>query len=124
MMDMSKMTKPQQVAFALRCTASPGGECIGSTCPYYMIEHVKFDDYEGDWQSCDIDRIGFEAADLIEKAYVKKPRCGTCKWLSDEHCSIGNKCVHPERPFRVAEHNASRWKYKTAPACKRYEEAE
>ena len=69
MMDMSKMTKPENVAFALRCTASPGGECVGSTCPYYKMEHVNFDDYEGEWQSCDIDRIAFDAADLIENAY-------------------------------------------------------
>ena len=69
MMDMSKMAKPQQVAFALRCTSSTGLECIGSTCPYFKMEHLKLDDYEGDLQSCDIDRIGFEAADLIEKAY-------------------------------------------------------
>lgn len=62
--------KDQELVNALRCTSSPGepiGDC--KKCRFYKTEPVP-EDLVGkvdltEWSSCDVDAIGFAAADRI-----------------------------------------------------------
>lgn len=64
--------KPEELVKALRCTATPGGptgDC--ETCPYYRRENLNDELKEklgtDTWTSCDIDKVGMDAADHIER---------------------------------------------------------
>ena len=64
--------KPEELAKALRCTATPGGptgDC--EMCPYYRRENMNDELKEklgtDTWTSCDIDKVGMDAADQIER---------------------------------------------------------
>ena len=57
---------------ALRCTSTPGGlheDCTG--CPYYRKEQLDAELKEklgmDTWPSCDVNKVGMDAADLIER---------------------------------------------------------
>ena len=57
---------------AVRCICTPGGptgDCKG--CLYYRAEHLSVELKEklgtDEWCSCDIDKIGMDAADRIER---------------------------------------------------------
>lgn len=62
----------EDIIRALRCTSTPGGQtgdCKG--CLYYRAEHLSVE-LKGklgtdEWCSCDIDKIGMDAADRIER---------------------------------------------------------
>lgn len=61
----------KEVAKALRCTSTPGGpngDC--EKCPYWKTEQLTAEQKEKlgveTWTSCDIDKVGTDAADLIE----------------------------------------------------------
>lgn len=62
----------QEIMQALRCTSTPGGP-IGNCeeCPYYRREQVEGEFKEklgtDTWPSCDVDKVGMDAADLIER---------------------------------------------------------
>lgn len=63
--------KPEELVKALRCTATPGGptgDC--EMCPYYRRENPNDELKEklgtDTWTSCDIDKVGMDAADQIE----------------------------------------------------------
>ena len=62
----------QEIVQALRCTSTPGGlheDCTG--CPYYRKEKLDAELKEklgvDTWPSCDINKVGMDAADLIER---------------------------------------------------------
>lgn len=62
----------EDIIRALRCISAPEGpseDCTG--CPYYRVERVtgEIRDKLGtdEWCSCDIDKIGMDAADRIER---------------------------------------------------------
>lgn len=64
--------KPEELVKALRCTATPGGptgDC--EMCPYYRRENLNDELKEklgtDTWTSCDIDKVGMDAADQIER---------------------------------------------------------
>lgn len=64
--------KPEELVKALRCTATPGGptgDC--EMCPYYRRENLNDELNEklgtDTWTSCDIDKVGMDAADQIER---------------------------------------------------------
>lgn len=71
MQDPNSRVTPAVLAAALRCAAAPpapGRDCDG--CPYYVTEGVpdKLVDRFGDtWTCCDVDRMGRDAADMIER---------------------------------------------------------
>ena len=51
----------------------------------------------------------------------RKPhKCGECKHLSNEKCSIGYRCVNPEKKLKWKSPTAM-WKYKHTPACRMFE---
>lgn len=60
----------QELIQALRCTSTPGGP-IGDCekCPFWKTENLTPEQSEqlgtDEWASCDIDRIGLEAADRL-----------------------------------------------------------
>lgn len=56
---------------ALRCTATPGGSCLGDKCPYQTTEKVPAEMREqmgGDeWDSYDVDAVALDAAKRLEE---------------------------------------------------------
>ena len=61
-----------EIIAALRCCSAPGGntgDC--ENCPYYIREQLSEELAEKlgteEWTSCDVDKVGMDAADLIER---------------------------------------------------------
>lgn len=95
------MTK--EIVQALRCTSTPGSlheDCTG--CPYYRKEQLDAELKEklgvDTWPSCDIDKVGTDAANLIErlpaenaalKKEIRKAGCMFCARFED--CPEGFK---------------------------------
>lgn len=64
--------KDKEIVQALRCTSTPGGlyeDCTG--CPYYRKEQLDAELKEklgvDTWPSCDANKVGMDAAELIER---------------------------------------------------------
>lgn len=62
----------QEIVQALQCTSTPGGptgDC--EKCPYWKTEQLTAEQKEklgvDTWTSCDIDKVGTDAANLIER---------------------------------------------------------
>ena len=62
----------KEIVQALRCTSTPGGptgDC--EKCPYWKTEQLTAEQKEklgvDTWTSCDVDKAGMDAADLIER---------------------------------------------------------
>ena len=81
--------KPEELVKALRCTATPGGptgDC--EMCPYYRRENLNDELKEklgtDTWTSCDIDKVGMDAADQIERDQkeIEALRAKLPKWIS------------------------------------------
>ena len=93
----------QEIVQALRCASTPGGlseDCTG--CPYYRKEQLDAELKEklgvDTWPSCDVDKVGMDAADLIErltaenaalKKEIRKAGCMFCARFED--CPEGFK---------------------------------
>lgn len=81
--------KPEELVKALRCTSTPGkptGDC--EMCPYYRRENLNDELKEklgtDKWTSCDIDKVGTDAADQIERDQkeIAELREKLPKWIS------------------------------------------
>ena len=81
----------QEIVQALRCTSTPGGlheDCTG--CPYYRKEQLDAELKEklgvDTWTSCDVDKVGLDAADLIERLTAENAalRENVPQWISVE----------------------------------------
>ena len=80
------MTK--EIVQALRCTSTPGGptgDC--EKCPYWKTEQLTAEQKEklgvDTWTSCDIDKVGTDAADLIERLTAENAELREKKrWIS------------------------------------------
>lgn len=63
--------KNEEIVRALRCISTSGGENACEHCPYWKEEEVPEEErpiYGADtWHSCDVDRVGLDGADLIER---------------------------------------------------------
>lgn len=63
--------KNEEIVRALRCISTAGGENACEHCPYWKEEEVPEEErpiYEADtMHSCDVDRVGLDGADLIER---------------------------------------------------------
>ena len=62
----------KEIIQALRCTSTPGGlheDCTG--CTYYRKEQLDAELKEklgvDTWPSCDVNKVGMDAADIIER---------------------------------------------------------
>lgn len=81
----------KEIVQALRCTSTPGGptgDC--EKCPYWKIEQLTAEQKEklgvDTWTSCDIDKVGLDAADLIERLTAENAalREKVPQWISVE----------------------------------------
>lgn len=63
--------KTEEIVKALRCVSTAGHEAGCESCLYYRAEHIPEDMRETFGSdvlySCDIDRVGLDGADLIQK---------------------------------------------------------
>lgn len=63
--------KNEEIVRALRCVSTAGSSPDCEHCPYWMEEEVpaEMQDMAGAdvFHSCDVDRIGLDGADLIER---------------------------------------------------------
>ena len=63
--------KNEEIVKALRCISTAGGKNACEHCSYWKEEEVPEEErpiYGADtWHSCDIDRVGLDGADLIER---------------------------------------------------------
>ena len=63
--------KNEEIVKALRCISTAGGENACEHCPYWKEEEVPEEErpiYGADtMHSCDVDRVGLDGADLIER---------------------------------------------------------
>ena len=63
--------KNEEIVRALRCISTAGGENACEHCPYLKEEEVPEEErpiYGADtMHSCDVDRVGLDGADLIER---------------------------------------------------------
>lgn len=84
------MTK-KEIVQALRCTSTPGGptgDC--EKCPYWKTEQLTAEQKEklgvDTWTSCDVDKVGLDAADLIERLTAENAalREKVPQWISVE----------------------------------------
>ena len=81
----------QEIMQALRCTSAPGGPTGNcEECPYYRREQLKGELKEKmgreTWTGCDVDKIGVDAADRIERltGEVEALREKVPQWISVE----------------------------------------
>ena len=93
----------QEIVQALRCTSTPGDHTSNcEQCPYWKKEQLNGQLKEklgtDTWASCDIDKVGLDAADLIErltaentalKKEIRKAGCMFCARFED--CPEGFK---------------------------------
>ena len=70
--------KNEEIVKALRCVSTAGGENACEHCPYWKEEEVPEEErpiYGADtWHSCDVDRVGLDAVDLIERLTARCAR--------------------------------------------------
>lgn len=81
----------EEIIQALRCTSTPGSlheDCTG--CPYYRKEKLDAELKEklgvDTWPSCDVNKVGMDAADLIERLTTENAalREKVPQWISVE----------------------------------------
>lgn len=81
----------KEIVQALRCTSTPGGptgDC--EKCPYWKTEQLTAEQKEklgvDTWTSCNIDKVGLDAADLIERLTAENAalREKVPQWISVE----------------------------------------
>lgn len=81
----------QELVQALRCTTTPDGptgDC--EKCPYWKTEQLTAEQKEklgvDAWTSCDVDKVGMDAADLIERLTAENAalREKVPQWISVE----------------------------------------
>ena len=70
--------KSNEIVRALRCISTAGGENACEHCPYWKEEEVPEEErpiYGADtMHSCDVDRVGLDGADLIERLTARCAR--------------------------------------------------
>lgn len=81
----------QEIVKALRCTSTPGDHTSNcEQCPYWKKEQLNGQLKEklgtDTWASCDIDKVGLDAADLIERLTAENAalREKVPQWISVE----------------------------------------
>lgn len=68
----------KQIVHGLRCSATYRGDPVCDGCPYLVTETVPDSlrklTKKNTWDSCDVDRIALDAAELIEELAAMAPR--------------------------------------------------
>ena len=83
--------KNKEIVQALRCTSTPGDHASNcEQCPYWKKERLngRLKEKLGTdtWASCDVDKVGMDAADLIERLTAENAalRENVPQWISVE----------------------------------------
>lgn len=70
--------KSEEIVRALRCISTAGGENACEHCPYWKEEEVPEEERPicgaDTMHSCDVDRVGLDGADLIERLTARCAR--------------------------------------------------
>ena len=70
--------KNNEIVRALRCISTAGGENACEHCPYWRKQEIPEEEQPvygtATWHSCDIDRVGLDGADLIERLTARCAR--------------------------------------------------
>lgn len=70
--------KNEEIVRALRCVSTAGGKNACEHCPYWKEEEVPEEERPiygaNTWHSCDVDRVGLDGADLIERLTARCAR--------------------------------------------------
>lgn len=70
--------KNEEIVRALRCISTAGGENACEHCPYWKEEEVPEEERPicgaDTWHSCDVDRVGLDGANLIERLTARCAR--------------------------------------------------
>ena len=81
----------KEIVQALRCTSTPGDHASNcEQCPYWKKERLngRLKEKLGTdtWTSCDVDKVGLDAADLIERLTAENAvlREKVPQWISVE----------------------------------------
>lgn len=79
----------KEIVQALRCTSTPGNHTSNcEQCPYWKKEQLngRLKEKLGTdtWTSCDVDKVGTDAADLIERLTAENAalRENVPQWIS------------------------------------------
>lgn len=125
----------KEIVQALRCTSTPGDHTSNcEQCPYWKKEQLngRLKEKLGTdtWTSCDIDKVGLDAADLIECLIAEKAKaeaerdaaladiadarsCKTCKYACDTRdCS---NCKSKTCKCRECHLDKNAWEWRGLP---------
>ena len=101
----------KQIVDGLRCAATYHGDPVCDGCPYLGTETVP-DSLRGltkndTWDSCDVDRIALDAADLIEElvARIKELEAEKALEAQKGNTKVKAGCALPKERWREAAEN-------------------
>ena len=110
----------KEIIRALRCTSTPGGlqeDCTG--CTYYRKEQLDAELKEklgvDTWPSCDVNKVGMDAADIIERLTAENADLGKEIEWKNMVISLAQK----EQVKAEAERDALREKQRWIPVTER-----
>ena len=97
----------KEIVQALRCTSTPGDHTSNcEQCPYWKKEQLngRLKEKLGTdtWTSCDIDKVGLDAADLIERLTAENAALREKqRWISvdDRHPKPGTRVLATDGVF-------------------------
>lgn len=97
----------KEIVQALRCTSTPGDHTNNcEQCPYWKKEQLngRLKEKLGTdtWTSCDIDKVGLDAADLIERLTAENAALREKqRWISvdDRHPKPGTRVLATDGVF-------------------------
>ena len=97
----------KEIVQALRCTSTPGDHTSNcEQCPYWKKEQLngRLKEKLGTdtWTSCDIDKVGLDAADLIERLTAENAALREKqRWISvdDRHPKTGTRVLATDGVF-------------------------
>lgn len=97
----------KEIVQALRCTSKPGDHTSNcEQCPYWKKEQLngRLKEKLGTdtWTSCDIDKVGLDAADLIERLTAENAALREKqRWISvdDRHPKPGTRVLATDGVF-------------------------
>ena len=89
----------QETVQALRCTSTPGGQTGDcEKCPYWKTEQLTAEQKEklgvDTWTSCDIDKVGTDAADLIERLTAENAKAEAARDALTEQIKERHDCMN------------------------------
>ena len=103
--------KNEEIVRALRCVSTAGGENACEHCPYWKEEEVPEEErpiYGADtMHSCDVDRVGLDGADLIERLTAR------CARYAEEIAVAISLMVSPY--CSISSSRSSTWMYSRVP---------